>query len=285
MKNIVWLASYPKSGNTWFRIFLINLLRDEDKPVDINKFGHTIPIASANNIFDDALGFDIADLSYEEADQLRSEIYEFEYQKVKDTSFIKIHDAFSYNNNFPIVPLSVTKCSIYFIRNPLDIAVSFANHSGISIDKSIARMNDASYCFCDKTDRYQNQLRQRLFSWSGHVKSWVNAENINFHIIRFEDMKQYPLETFSEAVKFAGLKKNQDDIQKALKFSSFDEMQRQEQENGFSEKALDCKLFFNKGQSGYWRDILTDNQIEAVINKHEKVMAQFGYLNSNQEPV
>ena len=37
MAGIIWLASYPKSGNTWLRAFLHNLLRDPGRPYDINK--------------------------------------------------------------------------------------------------------------------------------------------------------------------------------------------------------------------------------------------------------
>lgn len=76
MKNIVWLASYPKSGNTWVRVFLTNLLRDSDCPADINQLEMT-PIASNRSVFDDVVGMKAADLSYDEVDRLRPEVYRF----------------------------------------------------------------------------------------------------------------------------------------------------------------------------------------------------------------
>ncbi|MEJ2083836.1 MAG: sulfotransferase, partial [Acidobacteriota bacterium] len=39
MTGIVWLASYPKSGNTWLRAFLMNFLDPGKRPVDINQLG------------------------------------------------------------------------------------------------------------------------------------------------------------------------------------------------------------------------------------------------------
>ena len=62
MTGICWLASYPKSGNTWFRIFLTNYLRDATSPVDINDLGHSA-IASRRAPFDEALGFESGELS------------------------------------------------------------------------------------------------------------------------------------------------------------------------------------------------------------------------------
>ena len=285
MKNIIWLASYPKSGNTWFRVFLTNLLQANDKPADINRLERT-PIASARWIFDEAVGIEAADLSYEEIDRLRPEVYEYLSKQTKETRFLKIHDAYTYiDNGRPLVSPDATRGVIYFIRNPLDVAVSFANHSGISIDKSIERMNDESHCFCSRPGKLHNQLRQRLLSWGSHLRSWVDADNLDLHLIRYEEMKHNPEETFTNAVKFAGLEKSHEEIINALKFSHISEMQKQEDEDGFREKAPDCKFFFHKGETGYWRDVLTDDQIKKIIKAHEEVMEMFGYLNSKGEPI
>ena len=283
MKNIIWLASYPKSGNTWFRIFLTNLLQDKNKPADINQLERT-PIASARKIFDEMVGVDAANVSHEEIDSLRPEVYEYLSRQAKETRFFKIHDAYTFvDNGCPLVSFNATRGAIYIIRNPLDVAVSFANHSGVSIDKCIERMNDESFCFCNKPGRLHNQLRQRLLSWGGHVCSWVDAKNLDLHLIRYEDMKHKPVETFTGAVKFAGLEKTSEQIKKALEFSHISEMQRQEQKNGFLEKSASCKSFFNKGELGYWREVLNSRQAKSIIQKHKDVMERFGYLNGKGE--
>jgi hypothetical protein len=285
MKNIFWLASYPKSGNTWFRVFLANLLQDSDKPVNINQLEDT-SIASSRWLFEEAVGIEASDLLYEEVDRLRPEVYRFLSNEAKKAVFLKIHDAYTFlDDGRPLVPPEATRGVIYIIRSPLDVAVSFANHSGISIHQSIKRMNNEAYYFCNETDRPGIQLRQQLLSWSGHVRSWMEAEHLDRHLLRFEDMKCKPLETFTGAVKFLGIEKSAEQIQKALEFSHISELQRQEREYGFVEKSAACLSFFHKGEIGSWRGVLTDKQVETIINAHQNVMKQFGYLNVNNEPL
>ena len=75
-KKIIWLASYPKSGNTWFRVFLSNLLSHSDKPADINNL-YATPIASNRELFDEATGISSSELTLDEIDNLRPLVYEF----------------------------------------------------------------------------------------------------------------------------------------------------------------------------------------------------------------
>ena len=285
MNNIIWLASYPKSGNTWFRIFLSNLLQPENAPADINDLEST-PIASARGIFDTITGFNAADLSHDESDRFRPEVYEHLSSNAEDIQFQKVHDAFTYlDDGSALLSKKATRGAIYFIRNPLDVAISYANHSGIPIDKSIEQINDPDHAFCYKSKQLHNQLRQKLLTWSQHVESWVDHSGIDVHVMRYEDMKNNPLKTFSGAVDFAGLEKTDAEIQQALKHSDFKEIQKQEQEKGFHEKAPDCQAFFKKGECGYWREVLNEDQVKQIIDAHATIMKRFGYLDKNSNPI
>ncbi len=280
-KNIVWLASYPKSGNTWFRAFLANLMESKGKPVDINSL-NIIPIASSRSIFDKITGLSSADLRHDEINRLRPAIYEKMASQAKDTVFLKIHDAFiktTDGNN--LIPGHVSKGIIYFIRNPLDVAVSFAHHSGVSIDKMIGMMNDRGHAFCRKEDRLYNQLTQSLLTWTEHVKSWTGQNEIPVHVLRYEDMCDNSFTTFKNAVAFAGLKPEDKNIEKALKYSSFDELQRQEQKNGFVEKSSKSHTFFRKGKVGSWREEMNEKQVKQIINDHEELMIRYGYIDKH----
>jgi hypothetical protein len=146
-------------------------------------------------------------------------------------------------------------------------------------------MNDESYFLCNEPGLVHNQLRQRLLSWSSHVRSWVDAGNLDVHVMKYEDMKRCSLETFTKGAIFAQLEKSPAQIKKALQFSQFNELQRQEQENGFVEKSPECKVFFHKGEIGYWREVLSDYQANTIIKAHKDVMERFGYLNAKGEPV
>jgi len=283
MGGIIWLASYPKSGNTWFRVFLTNLRREEDGPAQINKLNST-PIASARGIFDDEVGIEASDLTPDEIDRLRPEIYMHLAKEAEETLFMKAHDAYISNDkNVALFPKEATAGAIYIIRNPLDVVISFADHSGWGYDTAISRMSDETFAFSSKPKSLHNQLRQKLLSWSFHVKSWTEQTPFPVCILRFEDMKQKPLETFEKAVKFSGLEYGREAILKALELSSFEELQRQEKESGFKEKSPISKTFFRKGEVGSWRDELTKKQVGQVISDHKEVMRRFEYLGPNDE--
>jgi hypothetical protein len=281
VSGIIWLASYPKSGNTWFRVFLSNLMGEPDKSADINDLKST-PIASGRAIFDDAVGCESSDLTAEEIDRLRPEVYRHISAQADEILFMKVHDAYTeVAPGRPLFPADATRGAIYFLRNPLDVAVSFAHHSGHDYDRAIAHMADRQNCFCDKPHRLHNQVRQKLLSWSSHVLSWMEAPGIKVCLLKYEDMKQRPLETFARAAHFAGLTYDQTQIQKAIELSSFDELRHQEERNGFNEKSPNTRFFFRRGEIGSWRQELNSSQIERIISDHGDVMRQYGYLDSN----
>lgn len=278
MGGIIWLASYPKSGNTWFRVFLSNLLGEQDKPADINEL-HRTPIASARGIFDDEVGIEASDLTPDEIDRLRPEVYEKLASDADETLFMKVHDAYTLvDDNVPLFPNSATQGAIYIIRNPLDVAVSFAHHSGWDYDRTISEMADEKAAFCSKTRSLHNQLRQKLLTWSEHVLSWTKQTAFPVCVLRYEDMKQRPAETFGRAVRFAGLDYTEKQIEKALSMCTFEELQRQEREKGFQEKSPASDMFFRKGEVGSWRNELNSKQAEQIIEDHRGVMTRFGYL-------
>jgi hypothetical protein len=138
MSGIIWLASYPKSGNTGFRVFLTNLLGEEDGPAQINRMVST-PIASARGIFDDEAGIEA--LTPDEFDRLRPEIYAHLAEYAEETLFMKVHDAYTSNDkNLPLFAKEATAGAIYIIRNLLDVVISFADHSGLDYDTAISKM-------------------------------------------------------------------------------------------------------------------------------------------------
>jgi aryl sulfotransferase len=282
-RGIIWLASYPKSGNTWLRIFLANLSRAGEEPVNINELDGG-PIASARALFDNASGIEASDLTPEEIDRLRPEVYECLAAEAQEVIFLKVHDAYTYGaDGRPL--LSAAGCkAFYLIRNPLDVAVAFANHASRDLDTIINRMADTEFALAAGAGRLPEQLRQRLLSWSDHVRSWVDAP-IPILALRYEDMKQSPLETFTQAARFAGLPDDPARVRRAVEFSDFKELQRQEQEQGFRERPPKTESFFREDGWGAWRREMTPEQAARVIREHREVMQRFGYLTAKGEPV
>jgi hypothetical protein len=287
MNRINWLASYPKSGNTWMRVFFTNLLRNGAAPAHINRLVFTV-MASDRYLFDTAVGFAAGDLTHDEVDLLRPEVYLYYARHAQKPFFCKVHDAYTFvRNKRPLFPPEATAGAIYLIRNPLDVCVSYAHHSGNSnCDAIIDGMEDPTYAMLSEHDRLDpGQLRQRLLTWSDHVLSWVNAPNLRVHVIRYEDMKARPVETFSGAAAFAGMTQDRAKIERALAFSSMEELQRQESEHGFTGALAPDRTFFRKGTVGSWREVLTDSQVARIIKAHREVMLRFGYLTEAGEPV
>lgn len=277
-KNIIWLASYPKSGNTWFRVFLSNLFNDSHEPADINNL-HETPIASARQPFDDVTGLPSSDLTFQEVEQLRPEVYRYQAQELDGIQYRKVHDAYTYlEDGSPLFPTDVSLGAIYFIRNPLDVLISFAHHSAKEPADMIEVLNDPGKAFGKSPKRLFNQLRQKLSTWSGHVKSWLDQQNIPVHVMRYEDMRRSPKNTFLQAVNFLNLEVGEESVEEALKKSDLSVLKEQEKKKGFKEKMIKADSFFRKGQVGEWKEVLTKDQVDQIVNEHAEVMKRFGYL-------
>src|SRR6056300_989710 len=135
--KLFWLASYPKSGNTWTRAFIANLLNEDPDPVDINEL-NTGAIASGREWVQAAFDFDIDELTHDEVDQLRPHAYRWLSDRAANYEYHKTHDAFSYvdeEGRLPLFPPEATAGALVIVRNPLDVAVSFAHHNASTIDK------------------------------------------------------------------------------------------------------------------------------------------------------
>lgn len=282
--KIYWLASYPKSGNTWTRAFIASLLNEAPEPIDINEL-HTGAIASGREWIEAALDFDINELSHDEVDLLRPTAYRWLSQQLDQPGYHKVHDAYTLlPNGEALIPPDATKGALCIIRNPLDVAISFAHHSGCSIDQAIQNMANPKFAFCGGPKRLHNQLRQWLLSWSDHVLSWVDAPDLNIKVVRYEDMKQRPLDTFTEMAKFLELPCTPEAITDALERCKMEKLQAQEQKAPFKEKSAAASSFFRKGIVGDWQNTLTEQQINSIINDHRAVMQRFGYLDAQERP-
>lgn len=274
MSEFYWLASYPKSGNTWFRAFLSNLTASERQPFSINMM-ETGDIASHREWLDDVLGFDTADLTADEIDGLRHIVYRWT-AACGAHRYYKIHDACVIDGLNDPAYLSGT---LYIVRNPLDVAPSYANQMDCSLDEAIRQMGSVDKTFCGSSQGISLQVRQKLLSWSGHVASWLEAQGSALHVIRYEDMHETPLETFAGAVRFLGLSCDIPTIERAISLSSFGELSAQEANSGFREGLVAGRRFFRRGECGGWRDTLSVEQVKRIVTDHQHMMARFGYLD------
>jgi hypothetical protein len=282
-KNIVWLASYPKSGNTWFRVFLSTFLHDSNQPFDINHLpiNH---IFSSRQIIEDYTGYDISEMTADECDSLRPAAFIQLASQTDETLYIKAHDAFlPLKDNSQLFPIEVTKAAIYFIRNPFDVSVSFSNHLTREIHSTIVKMCDNNFEMAASHYKFNSQVRQKLLSWGQHVNSWLNSSEFPIKFIRYEDMLLNPLKEFSDILNFLNITYTNEKILNVLIQCSFEQLSKFEEQNGFREKPVNCNKFFKTGQKGYYKNFLTEREISILTEAQQEVLITFGYLNSKGE--
>ena len=282
MGGAYWLASYPKSGNTWFRIFLQNLLDDAASPADINRLKiRTMP--ANRHWLDTALGFDTADLTGAELVNVRPAAHEWEATQYEDFQYWTIHDAYSLTaGGMPLTGRTGILGAVYILRNPLDVCLSYANYTGLSIDKIIDMMIDPRTAIARDGDGLKLRVQQVLLSWSDHVQSWTEASNLRRLVIRYEDMVRSPTETFTEAARFLGLPDDSQRIAKAIQFSTFRSLQAQEKQRGYVDRPQAAPAFFHRGRVAAWKDLLSEYQVRRLVDGLAEIMARFGYLGAGR---
>ena len=283
--GIIWLASYPKSGNTWIRIFLHNYILDQDQPIDINEINQNT-ISSSRSMFDNLTGISSSNLSFNEIDQLRPDYYR-EYAKsiftpsLNGYKFIKVHDALTHlKKGEAIFPLDATRGVIHIVRNPFDVAISMSKFFNTSIETSIKHMKSPDYIISANPNKLLNQFRQKILSWDQHFDSWNQLKTTPYILIRYEDMLSDPHIVFSKIIEFLGLPLNEERLSKAINFSSFDRLKQQEKEKGFLEKpSFTNTSFFRSGKIGEWRQKLSIDQIVEITFIFAETIKKLSYID------
>jgi hypothetical protein len=283
MAKIIWLASYPKSGNTWIRALLVNYLRNSSKPADINRL--TDLIASSRTLFDEWAGVESSALDDNTIERLRPGVYRCMARELRETNYVKVHDAWGLTDRGQgLFPADVTGGVIYILRNPLDMAASLANHYDTGIKEAVDNLCDPDFALSSRKDEPSRQLVQKMGTWSDHVTSWLDRSGLPVHLVRYEDLKRDPERFFGEVVRFCGLPLDMERVSRAVAFSEFSELRGQEQSNDFCER-LSQTPFFRKGQAGSWREELPADLVQRLIDIHGETMRRFGYLDENNQPV
>lgn len=276
--GIIWLASFPKSGNTWFRIFLANLAAGDNGPADINDLDERGGIASSRHDFETATLLDSGLISHDDIDQLRPRVYERLAAEATAQRWIKVHDAYTLTAaGEPMFGRHTARAAVYLVRDPRDVAVSLAYHNSTTVDAAIELINAPDGALCRARRGMASQLRQKLLGWSGHVASWLDQTDIPVLPLRYEDLVANPVTGFAAALRFAERPATEAEIERAIRYADFAELQRQENEKGFAERTSRTAPFFREGRAGSWRDNLTREQIECVEQAHAPTMRRLGY--------
>jgi hypothetical protein len=273
MSKIIWLASYPKSGNTWMRAFLHNLFRDPNEAYDINKITDLSISDSSIDWYRAQDKRDWTEWSAIDVARMRRGAQLAMCRLKPDDVFVKTHNASVVFLGYPMMHQDLTAGAIYIVRNPLDVCISLSHHYGTDLDTTIEILADPS--IGSKTsDKIVYEVHK---SWSIHVDSWTNPPRPGLAVLRYEDMLNNPIRTFGGLSQFLGLNPPRKRLERAIERASFKTLRRQEDEQGFKEKSPFAQKFFRDGRAGQWRELLTPAQIDKVANIHKEQMQRFGY--------
>ena len=276
---ILWLASYPKSGNTLLRSILATYFFSED---GIFNFNHLYKIGQFPSLIHfERLGIDTTD-----SDQIYSNIIkaqEFINSSSKQLKFFKTHSALAKINNNNFTDLKNTLGAIYVIRDPRNVVTSFAHHYQIDSD-------EATKCLLnEKFWNYKNEKVPKTFlsSWKQNYNSWKQLNDKTL-FIKYEDLIKNKKTVLIRVFKFfvslgAKLELDMVKLNKVIKSTEFEKMKDMEAKETFRESIVDKETgkkipFFNLGPKNDWKKILSDENREKIEKAFKEEMLELGYL-------
>ena len=275
MGQIIWIASYPKSGSTWLRAFLHNYVRDADAPHNINSLMDLTTGESGAARYQRHDPRPPSQYSIADVQRMRPAVHRALADAHPGLVFVKTHSALLVVAGVQTITKDVTSGAIYILRDPRDVAVSYSRHLNRPIDDTIAIMGDVEAA----TGGTDEKVYERLSSWSAHVHFWTRRPHAELHVMRYEDMVAAPISVFGGLIRFLGQEPPDERLTRAVRYSDFAELKSQEQACGFIEQPVRSSgPFFRSGTTGQWREVLTRAQVARIERDHAEVMRRFGYL-------
>ena len=241
---------------------------------DINGLNRFTAAVNGRELYAETLGFKPTDEHRDQIAAARHEVQRRATEQFEGLIFTKTHQALMVDRGSTTINFAVTAGVIYIVRNPLDVAVSYAHHLGCSLDETIAIMGSANA----EIPVTETQVYEVLGSWSQHVLSWTHKPHQALCVMRYEDMLATPERTFGELAHHLLLTPTPGQLAGAIDRSSFARLRAQEESEGFQERPSETDRFFREGRAGQWKDILTKKQVTRIVEDHGPQMARFGYL-------
>jgi len=273
MGNIVWLASYPKSGNTWLRAFLANLIANRPTPVPLAELPQYGTLEADPEIYSRLAGRPNTELTFDELCALRPRVHATIAAAASRTVFVKTHSLAGQHDGVPLLTPTVSAGAICVVRNPLDVVVSMAHHFAIDLDAAIEYLGNEN-CATENTALFTSEF---LGSWSAHAKSWADIEGPRILVLRYEDLLEKSVKTFAKVARFVGTEDHAR-VERAIAHASFAQLAGMEKRDGFVEVPIKGQRFFRAGRSNQWREALNREQVQRIIARHRAEMQRFGYV-------
>ena len=282
---IFWLASYPKSGNTWVRSLLSTYLYAKNETNDdvflnlknIKKF-------PSQPQFKDLLNFNllmdptiVKEKKLEDKLKICKEwiLAQEKINKISHFTILKTHNfGGSYNGNW-FTDDKNTCGFIYIVRDPRSVAISSSYYEDRSIEQSVKNLLNENL-----TATNPGNLLEIRSSWKNHYLSWKRRD-FSKMIIRYEDLYNDTYNCFKKILnflkKFENISIDENKILETIKICSFKNLSALEDQKGFTEK-VKGKKFFRSGKINEWESKMNIDLIKKIENNFYEEMKELNYL-------
>tara|TARA_B100001248_G_scaffold246634_1_gene217365 strand:- start:1614 stop:2450 length:837 start_codon:yes stop_codon:yes gene_type:complete len=277
---IIWIASYPKSGNTYIRSLLSAYYFSKDGNFNfdllknIKQFPNTEFFNSNINSLDDA-----------------SNNWLYAQKKIKEQNkikFLKTHSCLGAYKGKPFTTVDYSLGGIYVVRDPRNVISSVMNHFSLNADEAFNFMTDIHRGTRSNIENDYSAYSY-LSTWANHYKSWAKSKNFRKIIIKYEELETNKYETFRDIIVFTNTLLNNSDgvnkikLEKAIETTNFNVLKNKEKNEGFdealySEDKKEKKVFFNMGFNNRWKKILREDIRKKLEDVFKNEMKDIGYI-------
>ena len=282
---IIWLASYPKSGNTYVRAFLSAYYFSESGEFDFSQIAR-IDQFPHEKFFKEKVS-NISEASKQWVPIQR------EINKDKKIRFFKTHSFLGNYQGNQFTSPETTLGAIYIVRDPRNVLSSLKNHYSFDDDKALKMIKDKTRSLMSNNGSHASLTY--ISSWSENYLSWLRNNQFRRLFIKYEDLITNKYETFRDIIVFTNTLMNKVEgvnksrLQKAIETTNFDVLKKKEVSETFDGSESSFKnwrkfhsenknLFFNLGPDNNWKKILKTDISKEIEISFEKEMVELGYL-------
>ena len=282
---IIWLASYPKSGNTYVRAFLSAYYFSENGQFDFSQILNIEQFPHEKYFKQKVKGISEASKQWIPIQR--------EINKNKKIKFFKTHSCLGNYQGNQFTSPETTLGAVYIVRDPRNVFTSLKNHYSFNDDKALKMITDKTRSLMSNNGTHASLTH--ISSWAENYLSWFRNNQFRRLFIKYEDLVENKYETFRDIIVFTNTLMNRVEgvdkskLEKAIETTNFNVLKKKEMSETFDGSDNSFKswrefhsenknLFFNLGPENNWEKILKTKISNEIEINFEKEMKELGYL-------